>query len=124
MRDLEFPKAFVEEIGVFQVNVNILMLTTTGLVECSRFPWYLLSPLFSIFNTTLQYLDKVFANSVMAWRNQGITGSNNIPLGSRRRFGGDPAASPENGAQNGIHEEGGYKRGRSPERGEFLSDQS
>ena len=25
----------------------------------------------------------------MAWRQQGITGSNNIPLGTRRRAGGD-----------------------------------
>ncbi|KAJ9620541.1 Branchpoint-bridging protein [Taxawa tesnikishii (nom. ined.)] len=34
----------------------------------------------------------------MAWRNQGITGSNNIPLGNRRRFGGDtesPAAEDD-----------------------------
>ena len=40
----------------------------------------------------------------MAWRSQGITGSNNIPLGSRRRFGGDDAPQDQ-------------KRGRSPERG-------
>jgi splicing factor 1 len=53
----------------------------------------------------------------MAWRNQGITGSNNIPLGNRRRFGGDnaddggynPAAPAE-----GLSE---LKRGRSPQRG-------
>jgi splicing factor 1 len=53
----------------------------------------------------------------MSWRNQGITGSNNIPLGNRRRFGGDnaddggynPAAPAE-----GLSE---LKRGRSPERG-------
>jgi len=51
----------------------------------------------------------------MSWRNQGITGSNNIPLGNRRRFGGDnddggynPAAPAE-----GLSE---LKRGRSPER--------
>jgi splicing factor 1 len=50
----------------------------------------------------------------MSWRNQGITGSNNIPLGTRRRFGGDddggynPSAPAE-----GLSE---LKRGRSPER--------
>ncbi|KAJ4361909.1 Branchpoint-bridging protein [Neocucurbitaria cava] len=51
----------------------------------------------------------------MSWRNQGITGSNNIPLGNRRRFGGDsddggynPAAPAE-----GLSE---LKRGRSPTR--------
>ncbi|KAF1816728.1 hypothetical protein P152DRAFT_470714 [Eremomyces bilateralis CBS 781.70] len=50
----------------------------------------------------------------MAWRNQGITGSNNIPLGNRRRFGdGD-------GPQDGFtpSETGSpapdLKRGRSP----------
>ncbi|KAJ4337985.1 Branchpoint-bridging protein [Didymella glomerata] len=55
----------------------------------------------------------------MSWRNQGITGSNNIPLGTRRRFGGDdddaggynPSAPAE-----GLSE---LKRGRSPERGKF-----
>ncbi|GKZ39953.1 hypothetical protein AbraIFM66950_001717 [Aspergillus brasiliensis] len=58
----------------------------------------------------------------MAWRNQGITGSNNIPLG-RRRFGGDdgpeeeesrtatPASMPSAG-------DSAYKRGRSPVRAE------
>ncbi|PSK60165.1 hypothetical protein B9Z65_1063 [Elsinoe australis] len=48
----------------------------------------------------------------MAWRNQGITGSNNIPLGSRRRFGDDagPDGSPD------AAPEGGLKRGRSPVR--------
>lgn len=57
----------------------------------------------------------------MAWRSQGITGSNNIPLGSRRRFGGnDPAPSNDDGFQaqpQGGVSDGGYKRGRSPERG-------
>ena len=58
----------------------------------------------------------------MAWRNQGITGSNNIPLGNRRRFGGD-SAPPEDGGYNPTEpsngfSEGGSKRGRSPERGE------
>ena len=58
----------------------------------------------------------------MAWRNQGITGSNNIPLGNRRRFGGSESATPvENGASpqaSGF--ENGYKRGRSPERRKLL----
>ncbi|KAI5302469.1 Iron-sulfur assembly protein 1 [Ascosphaera pollenicola] len=54
----------------------------------------------------------------MAWRkNDGITGSNNIPLGTRRRFGGDdenagPAAdyaAPTSSVDTG-------KRGRSPVR--------
>jgi splicing factor 1 len=63
----------------------------------------------------------------MAWRNQGITGSNNIPLG-KRRFGPDGeedgfkhgsaspngfANGPSNGSSNGDRD---VKRGRSPER--------
>ena len=58
----------------------------------------------------------------MAWRSQGITGSNNIPLGSRRRFGGgDSAAPPDDGGYNPSQpqtglSDGNYKRGRSPER--------
>jgi splicing factor 1 len=60
----------------------------------------------------------------MSWRNQGITGSNNIPLGKvRGRFGSDNGADEGrpasrdgpyangNGASNGD-----LKRGRSPER--------
>ncbi|RMZ90330.1 hypothetical protein DV736_g2441, partial [Chaetothyriales sp. CBS 134916] len=57
----------------------------------------------------------------MSWRNQGITGSNNIPLGSRRRFGGD-----SNGNADGRREESPYaestKRGRSPARAEPSGD--
>lgn len=61
----------------------------------------------------------------MAWRQQGSTGSNNIPLGNRRRFGGDSASpqhddggyNPAKSAPNGL--DGGYKRGRSPVRGEY-----
>lgn len=59
----------------------------------------------------------------MAWRNQGITGSNNIPLGARRRFGGgDSAPPPDDGGYNPSQPsagfaDGGFKRGRSPERG-------
>lgn len=63
----------------------------------------------------------------MAWRNQGVTGSNNIPLGTRRRFGGGDAAprsededynsyGPSNGASHGAYD---GKRGRSPTRGEL-----
>lgn len=57
----------------------------------------------------------------MAWRhNQGITGSNNIPLGKTRRFGGESNdddggsgfGSPDR-FSNGDRE---MKRGRSPER--------
>lgn len=51
----------------------------------------------------------------MSWRSQGITGSNNIPLGNRRRFGGDASEEPvdNNDADSGL------KRGRSPVRGKF-----
>ena len=59
----------------------------------------------------------------MAWRNQGITGSNNVPLGNRRRFGGGDSTPPvDDGGYNptqpstGLSD--GYKRGRSPERRE------
>lgn len=57
----------------------------------------------------------------MAWRNQGITGSNNIPLGARRRFGGSDSAPPDDGGYNPSQpqaglSDGNYKRGRSPER--------
>lgn len=55
----------------------------------------------------------------MAWRQQGSTGSNNIPLGNKRRFGGSgDSASPQhddNGYQGGGSD-GGFKRGRSPVR--------
>ncbi|KAK4692707.1 splicing factor 1, partial [Lecanoromycetidae sp. Uapishka_2] len=62
----------------------------------------------------------------MAWRNQGITGSNNIPLGARRRFGGsDSAPPPDDGGYNPSQPstglaDGSYKRGRSPERAYTL----
>ena len=51
----------------------------------------------------------------MAWRNQGITGSNNIPLGNRRRFGGDDDGDSRNGTASPYGDSG--KRGRSPTRG-------
>ena len=61
----------------------------------------------------------------MAWRNQGTTGSNNIPLGNKRRFPGDE--SPAGGDHGGYKKEesrdsrsgldNAYsRRGRSPER--------
>ena len=57
----------------------------------------------------------------MSWRNQGITGSNNIPLGTRRRIGGD---NGEDGAYNPSEPSAGIdlKRGRSPTRGKFRPD--
>ncbi|KAH8778252.1 hypothetical protein F5882DRAFT_407778 [Hyaloscypha sp. PMI_1271] len=62
----------------------------------------------------------------MAWRQQGSTGSNNIPLGNKRRFGGaGDSASPQhdsNGYQgSGGSSDGGFKRGRSPVRSEDPS---
>lgn len=55
----------------------------------------------------------------MAWRNQGITGSNNIPLG-RRRFGGDDVADDESRtATPASVGDNGIKRGRSPVRGTY-----
>ena len=58
----------------------------------------------------------------MAWRNQGVTGSNNIPLGNRRRFGGRDDAPTDDGDYNPAqplngYENGGLKRGRSPVKG-------
>ncbi|KAI9155069.1 peptidase family M28 family [Paramyrothecium foliicola] len=49
----------------------------------------------------------------MSWRNQGITGSNNIPLGNRRRFGGDEEDG--NGAAPEAYPDRDLKRGRDPE---------
>lgn len=60
---------------------------------------------------------------IMSWRNQGITGSNNIPLGKMRRFGSE-AADEERSAvsspstfSNGDRD---AKRGRSPESASSL----
>lgn len=62
----------------------------------------------------------------MSWRNQGITGSNNIPLGNRRRFGADGdtneeddrvKAEPFDNFSNGPDRD--LKRGRSPEPSEY-----
>ncbi|KAI1501071.1 hypothetical protein F5X99DRAFT_212105 [Biscogniauxia marginata] len=56
----------------------------------------------------------------MSWRNQGITGSNNIPLGKTRRFGGEPGDQDvqHEGSNDGFDYSNGdrdLKRGRSPE---------
>lgn len=58
-------------------------------------------------------------NLDMSWRNQGITGSNNIPLGTRRRFGGDDGGprSEDNGYGAPEPAPESQKRGRSPVRG-------
>jgi splicing factor 1 len=59
--------------------------------------------------------------ATMAWRNQGITGSNNIPLGRMRRFGADADRDEDNQAKHEQHNgfsngDRDAKRGRSPER--------
>ena len=57
----------------------------------------------------------------MAWRQQGSTGSNNIPLGNRRKFGGDSASPRDEGGYNQAQAEApSFKRGRSPTRGMHL----
>lgn len=55
----------------------------------------------------------------MSWRSQGITGSNNIPLGARRRFAGEDDGSEEP-MPPPVDADVSLKRGRSPVRGEFL----
>ncbi|KPI43395.1 Branchpoint-bridging protein [Cyphellophora attinorum] len=54
----------------------------------------------------------------MSWRNQGITGSNNIPLGNRRRFGDSNGDSRDEAPSYGDS----AKRGRSPARAEPAAD--
>ncbi|BCR85603.1 putative zinc knuckle transcription factor/splicing factor MSL5/ZFM1 [Aspergillus chevalieri] len=58
----------------------------------------------------------------MAWRNQGITGSNNIPLGPRRRFGDEPQDDDSRTATPASIGDTSYKRGRSPVRAEAPAD--
>lgn len=54
----------------------------------------------------------------MAWRQQGSTGSNNIPLGNKRRFGGGDLESPRgDGDYTVAFTDGPVKRGRSPVKG-------
>ncbi|KAK1992283.1 hypothetical protein LX36DRAFT_304049 [Colletotrichum falcatum] len=50
----------------------------------------------------------------MSWRSQGITGSNNIPLG-KRRFGGEDDEYPQDAPPDNSNGNGELKRGRSPE---------
>ncbi|KAA8568660.1 hypothetical protein EYC84_007668 [Monilinia fructicola] len=54
----------------------------------------------------------------MSWRQQGSTGSNNIPLGNRRRFPGDGGAAQDESytptQSSNNHQDSGIKRGRSP----------
>ena len=64
----------------------------------------------------------------MSWRNQGITGSNNIPLGKARRFGGELDDSPpparRDDVSDGFASSNGdrdLKRGRSPEPSKYSS---
>ncbi|KAH3129611.1 hypothetical protein KXV82_002025 [Aspergillus fumigatus] len=59
----------------------------------------------------------------MAWRNQGITGSNNIPLG-RRRFGGEdgPEEESRTATPASVGGDNGIKRGRSPVRADPPAD--
>ncbi|KAJ6166841.1 splicing factor [Penicillium chermesinum] len=57
----------------------------------------------------------------MAWRNQGITGSNNIPLG-RRRFAGEDEEDSRTATPSSVHD--GPKRGRSPARADPTNDDS
>lgn len=54
----------------------------------------------------------------MSWRNQGITGSNNIPLGKVRRVGGGSEDGVDGAVDGGAYTNGNgdLKRGRSPER--------
>ena len=56
----------------------------------------------------------------MSWRNQGITGSNNIPLGKSRRFGGPDDPNEQQYQQQPSYNDQDLKRGRDPEpRGEL-----
>jgi splicing factor 1 len=54
----------------------------------------------------------------MAWRSQGITGSNNIPLGKVRRVGGGSDDGVDGPIDASPYSNGNsdLKRGRSPER--------
>lgn len=60
----------------------------------------------------------------MAWRAQGSTGSNNIPLGNKRRFGGDEGSPQGNNGYNQSQpsgSDGGYERGRSQVKGTWIA---
>ncbi|KAL1903075.1 Branchpoint-bridging protein [Sporothrix stenoceras] len=63
----------------------------------------------------------------MSWRNQGITGSNNIPLGKVRRFGGDSEPSSNGGGDydrsNGRSDRSDRgDRGDRHDRSDYRSD--
>lgn len=51
----------------------------------------------------------------MSWRNQGITGSNNIPLGKRRWAGDEGQDEPPKADTSDAYAGSDLKRGRSPE---------
>lgn len=53
----------------------------------------------------------------MSYRGGGITGTNNIPLGNRRRFGGDRDSG--NDEPRNKTEDAPPKRGRSIERSKY-----
>ena len=62
----------------------------------------------------------VHCNQIMAWRNQGITGSNNVPLGGARRRFEDQEEDSRTATPVSSGAENGFKRGRSPLRGELF----
>jgi splicing factor 1 len=64
----------------------------------------------------------------MSYRSGGITGTNNVPLGNRRRFGPDndssnaPPPPPPPSAPASAAKDSGSKRGRDMERRKFPED--
>jgi hypothetical protein len=70
------------------------------------------------------HISRIFVlSNKMAWQQRGSTGSNNIPLGNRRRFGGDTASPRDDSGYNPsqpVAPEAGFKRGRSPTRGKTF----
>ena len=71
------------------------------------------------------------------WNPVGMTGTNNVPLGNRRRFGdrgaSEASATPPpppmdeynpSAPSNGFSEASGGKRGRSPVRGKLKTKES
>jgi hypothetical protein len=85
---------------------------------------FILVGLIDISTTNTDILKSTFdLINKMSWRQQGSTGSNNIPLGNRRRFGGDGGSKDDNysSAQPSNNSaDGGSKRGRSPVRCEYY----
>jgi splicing factor 1 len=78
----------------------------------------------SLFTTPRKFAN-FYQAIIMAWRAQGSTGSNNIPLGNRRRFGGDASPQQDDDGYSpnkpALSENGYNKRGRSPVRCEYSS---